>query len=164
VKPGGGAILLGVATVVVLVTVVAGFLTLGSPQDERLRQLDMRRIDDLRTIATSVELAYHDREPHMLPDRLTDPDVLRYVPRGVKDPVTGVPYGYRVTGPQSYELCATFQAALKEGDTEDMDRTWTHPAGQACFEFTIDLRKGTPVPLRPSDAPAVRPTRPSGAR
>ena len=164
-KPGGGGLLLGAATVVVVAAVVAGFFALGSPGDERVRQLDQRRLDDLREIANAVQLAVDD-SAHGLPDSLTSPIVLRYVQRGVKDPLTGVPYGYRVTGPRTFELCATFQASLEDGDSYGMDRNWNHPVGPACFQFDVDAdrRKYPLIPVRPSAAPASRPTPPSGVR
>jgi hypothetical protein len=166
VKPGGGAILLGATSIAVLAAVVAGFLALGSPGDERLRQLDQRRIEDLRDIANAVQLYYDPAHGRGLPDSLGTSEVLRYLNRGMQDPVTRAPYGYRVLGPKSFELCATFQTAAGDSETYDVDRMWGHPAGRACFEFDVDAeeRSYPLVPVRPSASPALRPTPPSGAR
>jgi len=166
VKPRGGGILLGIASIGVLAAVIAGFLALGSPGDERVRQLDRRRIEDLRDIANALQIHYDPAVGRGLPDSLATPEVLRYLNRGTRDPVTGATYGYRVTGSKSFELCATFQAAAGDSDFYDMDRMWGHPAGPACFEFNVekDKRDYQPVPLRPSAAPASPPTPPSGAR
>jgi hypothetical protein len=166
VKPGGGALLLGGATIVVVAVAIAGFLALGSPGDERARQLDRRRIEDLRSIANGVENYYDRVKGERLPDSLAMPGMSSYLDGETRDPVTGTPYGYRVLGSNSFELCATFQMAESGGNPGAMDYLWDHPAGPACFEFEIEAgrRQYPPRPLKPSGAPALRPTRPSGAR
>jgi len=164
VKPGGGALLLGAVTVVVAAAVVSGFLLLGSPQDERLRRLDSRRLADLRAIATSVQSAYRERRENGTPDSSEVLAVPAYHGPDHRDPVTGEAYGYRVTGPGRLELCATFQTEVRDADLETWERGWGHPVGRACFE--LDLANGNPntTPIVPSTSRASPPTPPSGAR
>jgi hypothetical protein len=51
----------------------------------------------------------------------------------IVDPATGAPYEYRVTGPSSFELCATFDGPRDE----DFMARWNHAAGRHCFEFDL---------------------------
>lgn len=134
--PGGRTLLVG-ATVLVLAVVVAALLVLDSPAEERRRRLDERRVRDLHAIADAID-AYRNREGG-LPPRL---DVLAGWQRFAAprtDPVTGAPYRYRVTGKETYELCATFSAASPARDPLGRVRShgidWRHPAGDYCFEL-----------------------------
>lgn len=51
------------------------------------------------------------------------------------DAETGRPYGYRILGGNSYELCAEFtRDAAEEGRMPEGD-FWTHGAGTQCFRL-----------------------------
>lgn len=51
------------------------------------------------------------------------------------DPETGRPYGYRVLGGNSFELCGEFtRSAAEEGRMPEGD-FWTHGAGTQCFRL-----------------------------
>ena len=124
----------------VLATLAAGLVIAGSPVRERLRQLDRRRIDDLRLISSAVESFYSDHRalPGALPALLEQP-ASRI--GAVEDPVTGEPYGYRTLNSIRYELCATFATADSLGAPDyeggHPSRFWRHVAGNACYEFEI---------------------------
>jgi hypothetical protein len=51
----------------------------------------------------------------------------------LKDPETGQPYTYRVTGKTTYELCATFSLERKS----EQNVFWNHPAGEHCFTINV---------------------------
>jgi hypothetical protein len=136
---GIGACALAVATLVWGVAVV------GSPGTERTRKLDERRVQELQAIESSLDrlcLGPHDvREegpPHALvtplPANLAVLAVAATDRRpSIVDPGSGAPYEYKVTGPSSFELCATFDRARNEDDGP----RWNHPAGQHCFAFDL---------------------------
>jgi len=164
-KPAGGAVLLAVVSVVVVAAVVGGFIALGSPQDARRRNLDQHRIEDLQAIANSIGSEYQDRKGKDVPDSLAVRDLAPDAKEERRDPLTGEVYEFRTTGPGRFELCATFQTAVPEQDLEEWQKRWSHPAGRVCFEFDIVEEGGGMVrPIKPSGAPASRPTPPSGAR
>jgi hypothetical protein len=143
VRPGGG-LLLGGVTIVVVAAVVAGFFALGSPSQERLRQLDLRRIDDLREIADDVMGIYTAADGGVLPDSLAQIAFLPNVRR--RDPVTNVVYAYRKLAADRFELCARFDLPAEETDPRTFHGGWAHGAGEVCFEFKADRV----YPIRPS--------------
>lgn len=133
----------GWATAVVsLIFIVAGITLTGSPGTERVRQLDARRVDDVRLIYRetmrlsygpawtdpSVPLAQAAPLPETLEDVARRAQNVR--PR-IADPETGKPYEYRVTGPMTFEVCAVFGQARDEV----RNVAWNHGAGRHCFAF-----------------------------
>ena len=131
----------------VLVTLAVGLVLGGSPARERQRQLDRRRIDDLRSISIAVETFYGERRA--LPGSLSQ---LVELPstgvRSVQDPLTREAYVYRTLDSTGYELCATFDTAdslgAPEYDLPQASRFWRHGAGRTCFRFQIPRRILTP--------------------
>src|SRR3989344_1036136 len=91
---------------VVAISVIAGFFIVGSPKEERLRDIDERRVGNLQFLQS--ELINYWINKGKLPDKLSD---LRDDIRGVAipmDPETGVEYGYNIKNPESFSLCAVF--------------------------------------------------------
>lgn len=143
-----------IVMVVVFATVVAGFVLVGSPKEERLRQFDLRRVGDLQSI--QWEVVNYRSAKGTLPASLADlkDDIRGFVPP--QDPGTREPYGYEAKGPLSFELCASFDRAREETMTapkpvmpvgaEVGGDSWSHPAGKHCFERAIDEER---YPVRP---------------
>src|SRR5690606_26750206 len=90
--------------------------------------LDERRLQDLDTIRAAVNGYW--RQSGRLPGSLDEarPGLLAFA-----DPVSGEPYEYRVTGEQTYELCATYDRAYTPEEPQLALRFWPHPAGRHCF-------------------------------
>src|SRR6185437_4343269 len=93
--------------VLMLLSVGAGFLILGTPQHARLIRFDQAKISDLQNIQSEVLNYYQQKQA--LPASLADlTNSLSYfsVPT---DAQTGQSYDYHITTPPySFELCATF--------------------------------------------------------
>jgi hypothetical protein len=135
-------IVASLTTVVIGVALVWGFLIVGSPFAARLRKIDERRVDDLRTIHSAIQRMVTERVDTKV--RLKRPlpktldDVAAYVqseqdqkkPR-LHDPDTNEAYAYKVRSETEYELCATF-ASVRD---QKQDLFWNHPAGPRCFVF-----------------------------
>lgn len=131
-----------VSVVVVLASVIWGFVTVGGPGTARLEQLDQSRVTDLQMIQNQIyEDVYgsarfnHPGKYTVLPSPL--PRDLEAVARSVtqqkiriSDPSTGAPYTYRIKGNLFY-LCATFDLV----SDKNYNIFWNHPAGEKCFEF-----------------------------
>lgn len=146
-----------IAMIVVVAAIGTGFVMVGSPQEERLRQFDLRRVGDLQSI--QWEIVNYRSAKGTLPASLADleDDIRGFVPP--QDPATGEPYGYQATGELSFELCASFDRAREDAAT--MPRpvmplgtkvegdNWSHAAGTQCFERTIDEER---YPVRPEKA------------
>lgn len=129
-----GKAVLGVATAVVVVALVAGFAMMGSPAQQREVAIDRHRVSDLRRIESAVERWY--RERGTLPATLAQ---LRGQP-GLdlpgEDPVTGVPYVYRAYPGGLYELCARFATDSADAGGEGAlagGEEWAHGVGVSCF-------------------------------
>ncbi len=148
------------AAVLVLASIVLGFLSIGSPADQRSLRLDNRRIEDLRNLQWQIR-DYWQRYEKLPPAQGDLIDVLdgTIVP---KDPETGESYEYVVLGPLKFELCATFDSsnkpekpvtekeklsqAMKAGYVPEADEYFEHDAGRTCFERTIDPIRYPPYP------------------
>lgn len=143
--------LLGVAALFVLASIVFGFMTFGSPRTQRDMRFDNQREANISDIQWQV-LNYWQTNEKLPADlsMLTD-DFSGY---GVPvDPETGAAYEYSVTGPLSFELCATFAHASTAGYPAERPMpvdSWggygdlQHEAGRTCFERTIDPVKYPP--------------------
>lgn len=156
-----------IISVVVLGSIIGGFLLVGSPAHQRDVRFDNQRVGDLQNIQSQV-LSYWQQK-NVLPAKLSD---LQDSMSGFvlpKDPETGIVYEYRVKDPLAFELCATFKTASVGTDTngryakpmpvgysgDRYSQNWTHSAGQACFSRTIDpelykINKPIPVMVQPS--------------
>ena len=129
----------------VVLTVVSGFVIIGSPQSQRALRLDQQRVSDLQSLQSQIVYVYQQK--NKLPASLADlNDQLSYFTVPV-DPETRATYEYAAKGPLNFELCATFTTTSTDqygsvvarpaayGVTADK---WQHAAGRACFERTID--------------------------
>jgi hypothetical protein len=121
-------VLAGSVIAVVLASVIGGLILIGPPSKQRDRQLDVKRVQDLRKINRGIH-EYWNRSDS-LPENL---DMLR---EGVgdwatpTDPRSQEPYTYNVLGKDKYELCATF---AEPTDEYDRDYEWWHGEGHTCF-------------------------------
>lgn len=158
---------LAVSTII-LASIIAGFVLVGTPGVQRARRLDERRVGDLSNMQYQI-IDYWIRKGALpqttnnLRDALSD-----YTPP--VDPDTGRSYEYRKTGDLSFELCAEFQA-----DSKKITRggsyvlrveypyvggkgmgNWEHDAGRTCFTRTIDPNDYNTYP-RPIEIPEKPP-------
>lgn len=158
------------ALAVALASVVAGLFIYGSPAHVRELRFDAQKVGDLQSL--QYQVIYFWQLKRTLPaalDELNDPLSGYAAP---KDPETGAPYRYERTSDASFRLCASFNAETP--DTEgrgaypgmgggymgrdiavtswgpQADENWTHPAGEHCFDRTIDPERYPPFekPMR----------------
>lgn len=139
-----------IVTAMVVVTIAVALWVAGSPATERSRRLDNQRLSDLQAITYAVD-AYYTRNaslPGSIDDLMgTGPDNYYGLGR-TTDPVTEMPYEYRVVSGATYEVCATFDVASDVEDKELSARMpypagpqWTYTAGYHCF--TVDAEERT---------------------
>ena len=128
-----------------LTCLVTALALLESPLRARLLRLDADRVGDMETISWAIE-NYHERRgelPASLDDLRADP---RTFVRDIDDPVTGAPYGYRPTGPRTYELTAKFdlESPPREspnGSAGSRDGFFTHGPGARTFTVTVPEKR-----------------------
>jgi len=158
-EQGRSQIVAGIAVLVVVASVVAAFFIIGTPRELRLMRYDQEKVYALQNIQSQVTTYWQQKQS--LPATLED----------LKDPLSGfmVPedpqaaedamyvYEYRATGPQSFEICATFnqeslamagdaksRAAYPVGYYGPETEYWVHKAGRECFPRTIDPERYPP--------------------
>jgi hypothetical protein len=144
-----------IVIVLVAVSVVTGFFIVGSPQQERLRRFDERRVSDLQNLQSQI--LYYWQSKATLPQNLAalNDSISGFtVPR---DPESGQEYQYVATSPQSFQLCATFDvgssmsnsaktvplparmsAPSPAGYDGSANDNWAHGSGRVCFDRNID--------------------------
>lgn len=127
------------AGLVVVAAVVAGLMVLGTPADERSRQVDARRVSDLLDIERGVTLHWRQQaaDVRRLPASLDALSRAGTPPVRQRDPITGEPYGYRVLSVSAYELCATFDGDSTEPLATPRRDTWSHGPGRQCFRLEV---------------------------
>jgi len=127
------------ASLVIIVALTFGFLSLGAPSVQRLVQADNRRVANLFNIAQQINGNWN-LSNHTLPANLDSLPVAS----SLKDPVTHAPYEYHVKNANQYELCATFARNSRDDSTGNQDTFWDHPKGNFCY--TLDPTQTPPPP------------------
>ena len=125
----GRGIVAAVAITMVVAAIGVGAYLVGPPAEQRVRRLDARRVDDLEFLRTQIQrfAAERKRLPASLQEVPGIPD------SSLHDPVTGQPYTYRVTGPDTYELCANFDRPSDPDQLRYGQSIGKHGAGHICF-------------------------------
>lgn len=127
--------------------VVAGFIYAGSPTEERLRRIDMQRVNDLQMMQSEVVNYWQAKEA--LPESI---EALSNSIRGYAmpvDPESAEPYEYEAVGPLQFRLCASFSAPSDDVGASSraiprplgdgyLNESWAHEGGYGCFTRTID--------------------------
>lgn len=146
------------ATVLVLGSIIAGFLVIGSPATQRAFRQDSQRVSDLESIQWQI-INYWQQKGEV-PASLSvvgDPLSGWEMPT---DPKTNAQYEYEKTGNLSFNLCANFDRStpkvtgnsgyprIAEDSAIGMKglSNWQHEAGRTCFSRTIDPEF---YPIRP---------------
>src|SRR3989344_9654 len=155
-----------IASLFVVIAIVTGFMTIGSPAQQRLLRFNERRVQDLQSIQSQVVTYWQQKE--VLPKSLTDlaSPFTGYVVPVEPEFESGKQYEYNVKGNLTFELCATFALPMPEGWVEyskgggepiplvyperdgvisypypgpmGTNESWDHDGGRTCFERTID--------------------------
>lgn len=145
---GRGPLWLGrLAATAVAVTIALGLFSSGSPQQARMRDLDARRVRDLRAIWAQLETERREGRdlPRSLEELAARPSAAGLQSLG--DPESREPYGYRLVDSVTVELCARFASvdSLTSPDgPPGAARFWRHQAGRQCFTLKAQVR---PLPV-----------------
>ncbi len=145
------------AGVLVVITIAAGFIIVGTPWQARQYRLDEQRVSDLQQIQSEIVNYWQGKQ--VLPTSLgalNDSISGFYVP---VDPQTKQSYTYSTSGKTSFKLCADFNATSQGSGAQGMytqpvmavpasgvatskgqvvSTSWQHGAGEMCFVRTID--------------------------
>lgn len=145
------------SAVLVVLSIVAGFIFVGSPAEARDIRLDTQRLTDLQGIQSQI-ISYWNTTgaiPASL-DQLADPLTGYVLPT---DPVTHAAYEYTPKTDLQFNLCASFARSTPEGEAtrgaqyygtpyplydvngNPIFEDWKHEAGRGCFDRTIDPKR-----------------------
>ena len=151
-------------TILTVIALVYGFMTIPSPAEQRKIVEDHRRVSDLGAIKQNIEDYYTAHKT--LPQSLEE-----VKPISLKDPETNAQYEYRILYevPPYIQLCANFTTdSAKDNPYETDSSNYTyqsysgnfpHPKGHYCFKLNINYYSPTPTETPTSITPAV-PKRP----
>jgi hypothetical protein len=122
-----------VATVAVVAGITLGLWKLGGRGRQRDISADLRRSQDLQSIANAIDSWYGFGDRKLPPDL----EVLRSSNSrlSLRDPVTNSSYQYRPTGDTQYELCAVFSldSTAEQSIQPQFGRFYSHSSGKQCF-------------------------------
>jgi len=129
-----------VASVVVTLALIAGFVTSPSPAEVREMRIDSNMITALQNIQWRVEDYYQTNK--------TIPVDLEAAYNGLDIPTAPTerePYQYEVTGETTYKLCATFARDVSINSNYnypmyEINYNWDYRVGYYCFERELEKR------------------------
>lgn len=141
----------------VLITIIAGFFIIGTPQQMRAQKQDAIRLQDLQNIQWQVVNYWQQKQSlPMSLEELRDPISNSVIPN---DPATGKPYTYKRNSPLDFALCATFamdgnmngspisrSVSEPAAPGKTMEDNWQHASGEVCFDRSIDPQRYPPYP------------------
>jgi hypothetical protein len=132
-KLSADSMLMGASVTVVVGSLLAGLYMLGSPQDERSRRVDSRRVVDLQGITAATDLYWtrHSELPASMDELTGEPGV----DISIVDPVTSEMYAYQPVDSIGYELCATFELPSDQMSRDPRKDLFAHGTGRQCFQL-----------------------------
>jgi hypothetical protein len=138
--------------VLVLISIIFGFVKMGSPNTIRKMRFDEQRVSDLQSIQWQIVNFWQQKEK--MPKALSE---LLDSLSGFKipvDPRTGEQYEYILSSGKTFNLCAAFELESKKtsvivpepvGIAGDVSiDNWEHKSGRVCFVRTIDPERYSP--------------------
>lgn len=133
-----------IATALVVIAIILGFVSAGSPMRQRDLRFDQTRVNNLQQIQSQI-VNYWQLKGELPLNLSALEDSLSYesIPQ---DPETNSAYMYTVKSDTSFELCAGFNledsgkttSSYYEPMSGKTNDNWAHSAEQSCFERTID--------------------------
>ncbi len=139
----------GIASVIIIGSIIWGFSVLGSPRTQRLVKYDEQKINDLQMLSSYVQ-SYYQMKASM-PESLSDLSAVQYSQIPV-DIQSGKSYEYKLIGQsaKAYELCAEFNTDTKNTNSRAMypygEISWIHPSGHHCFQLAIPVSQYVKIP------------------
>ncbi len=132
-----------ILSVVMLVSVAAGFFIIGTPATQRNRRFDEQRVQNLQMLQDQVINQWTQKGVLPAQISLLNDTISGFV--APTDPKTKAAYEYRVVDQNAFEICANFETVndssqpLMQGQYYDTyNQNWNHKAEHTCFSRKID--------------------------
>lgn len=128
------------AVLIVVIAVVAGFFSAGSPFQARKERLDEKRTSHLSQIQNQLTTFFIAKR--QLPATLAELNGTSSFTVPV-DPVRGSQYEYMRSSDRTFSLCAVFETELVNSEQSSyyggyLQEEWSHGIGRVCFDRAID--------------------------
>lgn len=132
--------------VLVILSIVLGFVIIGSPKTQRLKKYDMQKVEDIQQLQSQI-VSYW-QVTGKLPENLIElASEYGYV--NINEPDSKKQYDYGILSPQSFEICANFnfdseknnpysRAIISEKYNYSTPSDWSYVRGQSCFTYVIN--------------------------
>ncbi len=143
------------ASTLILVSIISGFFFIESPMQQRLRNEDQARLNNLQNVDSAI-YNYAQTTNGKLPADLSAIQGMTIM-GATLDPVTQQPFTYTVTSTTTYELCGTFSTSNRDAASEYYaGPDWAHDQGNACFKRSLvnQIDQYPPDKTAPLTAPA----------
>lgn len=143
-------ILGGVAILAIVTTIIVGFLFSAGPGTARKQNFDTQRVSALESLTNAVEkfAVSENRLPSALDEAVKSRGVFLEADN-LKDPETEAPYEYRMTSPNTFELCAIFSLSNVGDKLPSYQAKWKHGAGRVCFSEEVQSVSDAPLFVPP---------------
>lgn len=137
--------------VLVLLSIGAGFVIVGTPQQAQQMRYDSQRISDLQSIQR--EVTGYWQTTRRLPASLAELSNFMGEYGTLTDPDTNIAYEYSTISDLSFKLCATFTTSssnisnsyARPVRNKGIMGSWVHKAGYDCFIRTINPQLYPPI-------------------
>lgn len=133
-----------VATLVVIVSIVLGFVALGSPKAQRMIREDGKTVQAIQSIESDIR--YYVQNTDRLPTDLKTLYASVYV-YGNPRTYTDNEVTYRVVDSDTFELCAVFNLPSQGISSSAYEDPWFHSEGMSCFTRNITDTQQKPLPV-----------------
>lgn len=131
---------IGILTILIIMAIMYGFSSTGSPFQIRAQKFDAQRVTDITNLKYQVD-NYYTTNGH-LPNSIGDLSKSSYNTGSNKDPETGKGYELKRVADSKYQICATFSTSSKDMKYSTTTpysiygNLYEHPKGYYCFDFS----------------------------
>lgn len=133
-----------VATLVVIISIILGFVALGSPKTQRMIREDGQTVQAVQSIESDIR--YYVQNTGVLPTDLTTlyQSVYSF---GNPSIYTDNEITYRVVDVDTFELCAMFNLPSQGISSSTYEDPWFHSEGTSCFTRNVTDTPQKPLPV-----------------
>ena len=123
-----------VSLIIMTSAFIASFFLIESPTEARNRKLDEKIIQDFDAMRYAIDSYYSKNKT--LPQNLEDIKIETINSRDLNFD-NSKEYDYKITGEETYELCANFLSSNLEKTMSYSDTIWKHDKGYQCIKKEV---------------------------
>lgn len=124
-----------VSLIIMTSAFIASFFLIESPTEARNRKLDEKIIQDFDAMRYAIDSYYSKNKT--LPQNLEDIKIETINSRDLNFD-NSKEYDYKITGEETYELCANFLSSNLEKTMSYSDTIWKHDKGYQCIKKEVN--------------------------